>query len=119
MNSSNPIQVREIGWINVVFLSLSPLLAAFGLWYWIKTASFNWQTIVLTLIFTTIIQVSITAGYHRLFSHRCYQAAWPVRLFFLIFGAAAFEGSALGWSLDHRQHHNHIDDEIRFCCFTL
>lgn len=113
MNSSNPIQAREIGWINVVFLSLSPLVAAFGLWYWIKTASFNWQTIVLTLIFTTIIQVSITAGYHRLFSHRCYQAAWPVRLFFLIFGAAAFEGSTLGWSLDHRQHHNHIDDEIK------
>lgn len=58
----------------------------------------------------TFIQVSITAGYHRLFSHRAYDAKWPVRLFFLVFGAAAFEGAALTWSLDHRVHHNHVDD---------
>ncbi len=111
MNSINHDKAREIGWVNVLFLSLSPLIAGFGLWYWIKQGYFNWNTIILGLIFTTIIQVSITAGYHRLFSHRCFQAAWPVRFFFLVFGAAAFEGSALTWSLDHRDHHNYIDDE--------
>ncbi len=104
-------QARKIGWVNVFFLFLSPFIAAFGLWAWITGGFFNWSTIILALIFTTIIQVSITAGYHRLFSHRCFQAAWPVRLFFLVFGAAAFEGSALMWSLDHRDHHNYIDDK--------
>ncbi len=110
MNVTNHHETRKLGWVNILFLSLSPLIAGLGLWYWIKAGLFNWATVVLALIFTTIIQVSITAGYHRLFSHRCFQAAWPVRLFFLIFGAAAFEGSALMWSLDHRDHHNYIDD---------
>lgn len=111
MNVVKAAQDRKIGWVNVLFLSLSPPVAGLALWYWLATDSFNWHTVVLTLIFTTIIQVSITAGYHRLFSHRCFDAVWPVRLFFLIFGAAAFEGSALSWSLDHRDHHNYIDDE--------
>ena len=39
---------------------------------------------------------SITLGYHRLFSHKAFKAKWPVKLFVLIFGAAAFENSALG-----------------------
>ncbi len=111
MSLTNDAQDRKIGWVNVIFLFLSPFIAGFGLWHWVKAGAFNWNTIVLALIFITIIQVSITAGYHRLFSHRCFQAVWPVRLFFLVFGAAAFEGSALMWSLDHRDHHNHIDDK--------
>lgn len=109
-HTKNPSAARKIGWLNVAFLTLSPLVAGYGLWHWLANGHFNWSTIILTLVFMTIIQVSITAGYHRLFSHRCFQAKWPVRLFFLIFGAAAFEGSALMWSLDHRDHHNYVDD---------
>jgi stearoyl-CoA desaturase (delta-9 desaturase) len=110
-SSQSSRQARKIGWLNVIFLFVSPFVAFYGLWTWIKSGNFNINTIILTLIFITIIQVSITGGYHRLFSHRCYQATWPVRLFFLVFGAAAFEGSALMWSLDHRDHHNYVDDE--------
>jgi stearoyl-CoA desaturase (Delta-9 desaturase) len=55
--------------------------------------------------------LSITLGYHRLFSHRSFHAAWPVRLFTLLFGAAAFENSALRWAADHRRHHKHVDHD--------
>ncbi len=54
---------------------------------------------------------SITLGYHRLFSHLSFKASWPVKLFTLIFGAAAFEGSAIEWTTDHREHHKHVDHE--------
>jgi stearoyl-CoA desaturase (delta-9 desaturase) len=54
---------------------------------------------------------SITIGYHRLFSHITFQASWPVRLFTLIFGAAAFENSALMWASEHRRHHKHVDHD--------
>ena len=57
------------------------------------------------------IGLSVTAGYHRLFSHRTYRASWPVRLVFLCFGAAAFQNSALRWSSDHRLHHRFVDSE--------
>jgi len=55
--------------------------------------------------------LSITLGYHRLFSHLTFQARWPVKLFTLLFGAAAFEGSAIAWSADHRRHHKFVDHE--------
>jgi stearoyl-CoA desaturase (delta-9 desaturase) len=53
--------------------------------------------------------LSITAGYHRLFAHRAYRAAPPVRWAFLVFGAGAFQNSALAWSADHRDHHADTD----------
>jgi stearoyl-CoA desaturase (delta-9 desaturase) len=54
---------------------------------------------------------SISLGYHRLFSHIAFQAAWPVRLFTLVFGAAAFENSVLMWASEHRRHHKHVDHD--------
>ncbi len=101
---------RKINWQTTLYLFISPIVAAAGIYYWVKSGSFNWPTMILATIFMTFIQLSITAGYHRLFSHRAYNAKWPVRLFFLVFGGAAFEGAALTWSLDHRIHHNHVDD---------
>ena len=55
--------------------------------------------------------LSITLGYHRLFSHRSFKAAWPVRLGTLLFGAAALENSALAWACDHRRHHKFTDHD--------
>jgi len=63
----------------------------------------------LALVIATAM--SITLGYHRLFSHMTFKAAWPVRLFTLLFGAAAFESSALTWCADHRRHHKHVDHD--------
>ncbi len=109
----NNIIKREkkiMNWSNALYLILSPILAPIALYFWLKEGSFNWNTIILAVTLGIFAQVSITAGYHRLFSHRTYNAHWLVRLFFLVFGAAAFEGSALQWSLDHRNHHNYVDD---------
>ena len=55
--------------------------------------------------------MSITLGYHRLFSHKAFKAKWPVKLFVFLFGAAAFENSALWWSSGHRKHHKHGDTD--------
>ena len=55
--------------------------------------------------------VSITGGYHRLFSHRAYRANKIVKLFYLIFGAAAFQETVLKWATDHRRHHHKVDSD--------
>jgi stearoyl-CoA desaturase (delta-9 desaturase) len=65
----------------------------------------------LFLFFFISTGLSITLGYHRLFSHLTFHASWPVKVFTLLFGAAAFEGSALGWSADHRRHHKFVDHD--------
>lgn len=55
--------------------------------------------------------VSVTGGYHRLFAHQTYKASAIVRAFYLFFGAAAIQNSALKWSADHRDHHRHTDED--------
>ncbi len=70
---------------------------------------FRWSEWLLSLGMVFAIGTAISAGYHRLFSHRAFQASAPVRFLLLVFGAASFENSALKWSSDHRVHHKHVD----------
>lgn len=71
----------------------------------------DWFLASLFLFFFVVSGLSITLGYHRLFSHLSFKARWPVRLFTLLFGAAAFENSVLCWAADHRRHHKFTDHD--------
>lgn len=55
--------------------------------------------------------LGITAGYHRLWAHRCYKACLPLRIYLAAVGAGAMEGSARWWSKGHRAHHRYTDTE--------
>ena len=96
-----------IYWTNVVGLGLIHLGALAGLVHLVRHPSL--QTVVLAVTLYTLCGLSITAGYHRLFAHRTYRAGAAVRWCFLVFGAAAFQSSALTWSADHRAHHADTD----------
>lgn len=102
---------QRINWTNTLFLTLTPLVAIVGTILIATSGHLHNSTIVLAVLFLIVTGLSITAGYHRLFSHRSYKTVWPVRLFFLLFGAASFEGSVLEWSTDHRKHHLYVDTE--------
>lgn len=58
-------------------------------------------------------ELAITAGYHRLWAHRAYDAHWSVRLVFLVFGTMALQNSVFAWASGHRRHHLHVDDYDR------
>jgi stearoyl-CoA desaturase (delta-9 desaturase) len=103
-------EYMSFNWINASYLILSPFVAVFGLWWWIANGYANWSTIILALVYAVFCELSITAGYHRLFSHQTYKAHPIVRAFFLVFGACALQGSAICWSIDHRIHHRNVDD---------
>lgn len=103
--------LRRINWTNSLFLIITPIVAIVGTTLIITSGHLNGWTVLWTVLFTGATGVTITAGYHRLFSHRTYVAAWPIRLIFLLLGAACFEGSALEWSTDHRNHHLYTDTD--------
>ncbi|UJF22151.1 acyl-CoA desaturase [Shewanella sp. OMA3-2] len=54
--------------------------------------------------------LSITAGYHRLWSHKAYKAHPVMRVLFALGGALALQNSAIHWCSDHRVHHKHVDN---------
>jgi stearoyl-CoA desaturase (delta-9 desaturase) len=97
-------------WLNTLFLLGTLLLASVLVPWKIAAQGVRASEVTVFFVLYSIIGLSITIGYHRLFSHRAFQAAWPVRLLVLVFGAAAFQNSALAWSSDHRHHHRFVDD---------
>lgn len=102
---------NRINWTNTVFLIGSPLIVAVGVPLHLIQVGFD-VALFSTFVFACwLTSLSITAGYHRHFSHKSYEASQWVRFLYLIFGAAALQGSALKWSTDHRRHHRHVDSE--------
>jgi stearoyl-CoA desaturase (delta-9 desaturase) len=103
--------VRRISWVSAYFLggTLALALTAVPLYLW-RFGLDGFQAALFLVMFFSA-GLSITLGYHRLFSHLAFQAAWPVRLFVLLFGAAAFEDSVLSWASQHRCHHKHVDHD--------
>ena len=49
--------------------------------------------------------LGITAGAHRLWAHRSYEAAFLVRLFLMLCNSMANQASIYQWVKDHRVHH--------------
>ena len=54
---------------------------------------------------------AITAGYHRLFSHRSYSTSRTFQFLLGIVGAASVQRGPLWWAANHRHHHRHSDTE--------
>jgi stearoyl-CoA desaturase (delta-9 desaturase) len=102
---------EKINWVNTLFLTICPLVAIMGTVLLCIFTAISWKTWVLFGVFTYLTGLSITAGYHRLFSHKTYEAPAAIRLVYLLLAAATFEGSVLEWSSDHRVHHRYSDTE--------
>jgi stearoyl-CoA desaturase (delta-9 desaturase) len=102
---------ERINWKTSIFLTIINTLAVTAVPWYLWHYGVDIFQISLFLFFYTITGLSITLGYHRLFSHLSFKAKTPVKLTALIFGACAFENSALDWACDHRKHHKHVDHD--------
>lgn len=97
-------------WLNLLVLGIPPLVAVTLVpWYGITHGYdlFEW---VWFLILISFCEMSITAGYHRLWSHKAYQAHPILKVIFALGGACALQNNCLVWAADHRRHHLHVDD---------
>ena len=69
-----------------------------------------WMTFAIFMLWNGL---SITAGYHRLWAHKSYNAHFVVRLIFALGGALAVQNSIKVWCSNHRSHHRFVDDELK------
>jgi stearoyl-CoA desaturase (Delta-9 desaturase) len=65
---------------------------------------------ILAVMYVTTA-IGVTVGYHRLFTHRSFQAKRPVQYVFAVLGSMAGQGPLAHWVADHRKHHAHTDEE--------
>lgn len=105
------IPFKRVEWVTSGFLIITAILTFTAVPAYFYHFGWDWFLFAIFLFYYPATGMSITVGYHRLFSHKAFKAKWPVKLFVLLFGAAAFENSALWWSSEHRKHHKHVDTD--------
>ncbi|PIU00859.1 MAG: hypothetical protein COT74_02875 [Bdellovibrionales bacterium CG10_big_fil_rev_8_21_14_0_10_45_34] len=103
-------QKMKIDWVTTLFLVVTPIGSAITLWL-VPPSTISASILVAAAIYLYLTGMSITGGYHRLFAHKTYSANKVVEWAYLLFGAGAFQGSALKWGADHRIHHRFVDGE--------
>jgi len=70
---------------------------------------FHWIDGGLLLGMYALTAIGITVGYHRLFTHRSFEANRVVQFVLAVLGSMAVEGTLLKWVAVHRRHHQHSD----------
>ena len=108
--------LKKICWRVTLFLILNPLISAVALvLYFVFSKAYTSSEVlwisVFALVFALFTNLSITMGYHRLWSHKTFEAHPLLEKILLLISAGAFQGSALKWASDHRIHHRFEDTD--------
>lgn len=102
---------KNFNWGPGLFLIIYQSCLLITLPFYFYYYSPSWQMIAVSVVLLYITGLSITAGYHRCFSHRSYKTKPIIESIMLFFGAMAGQGSALRWGFDHRLHHAYVDTD--------
>jgi stearoyl-CoA desaturase (delta-9 desaturase) len=101
----------DLHYTNIVYILGHHVLALYALYNLPSVFSYRLLFEVF-MAYQLIGTLGITAGAHRLWSHRSYTALAPVRFILMLANSAAHQGSIYHWVRDHRMHHKHTDTEL-------
>jgi len=65
--------------------------------------------LTLFLVFYVVTGMGITVGFHRMLTHRSFEAVKPVKVGLAVAGSMALQGAVISWVADHRRHHAFAD----------
>ncbi len=102
---------KPIDWVAATFLVSYQVLLLVGLPFYFLASRPSGALLGITGVLLLISGLSITAGYHRYFSHRSYKTSPIIETILLFCGCITFQSSALRWSNDHRIHHAYVDTD--------
>ncbi len=106
-------QKAPLNKLNTLILTSTPLIALTIVPYYGYRVGYDLFEWAMFMLFMGLTGLSISAGYHRLWSHKAYEAHFLYRLFWAIWGACSLQNSILHWTSDHRNHHRFVDKDLR------
>jgi stearoyl-CoA desaturase (delta-9 desaturase) len=110
MTTDYKTEKAEINWPATLVLGLTFLAAVTIVpWYGFVYGFSAWAWAFFA-IFLIAGGIGIGSGYHRLWSHRAYEAHWIMRLYLAIIGGMTIQNSILIWCIRHRFHHRYVDN---------
>src|SRR5215217_2874270 len=94
--------------VAAVFLPFVAFLAATVLlWNSVVSAT----DLAILAVMYVLTGLGVTVGFHRMLTHRSFQAPKPLEYGFAVLGSMAVQGPVMAWVADHRKHHAHADQE--------
>jgi stearoyl-CoA desaturase (Delta-9 desaturase) len=98
---------RRITVVAVVLPFLGFLAALYLLWGGAVTG----LDLAILAVTYVLVGFGVTIGYHRLFTHRSFEAKPWLRGTLAILGSMSVQGAVIHWVADHRKHHTFTDEE--------
>ena len=98
----------KVVWVNVIYMIVLHVFAICGA---VSALQANWKTWVLYFCAFVGSSFGITAGAHRLWTHRSYKAGLPYRMAVMLLNSLAMQNSILDWARDHRLHHKYSETD--------
>ena len=95
-----------LNWPMIIYIGLCHYWAVLGL---TRLATVHTYTLLWAYVLWPITGLGITAGVHRLWSHRSYTAGPALRCLLMLMNSIANQGSIFHWARDHRVHHKHSE----------
>lgn len=100
---------RVIVWRNVILFAALHLAAIYAIIFEVRLS--KWPTLVWFYFLYLVAGVGVTAGSHRLWSHRSFKATFPLRLLLVIMQTVALQNDVIEWARDHRVHHKYSETD--------
>jgi len=95
----------------VLIVVIVPLLATILAMWLLWTRAVHLSDIVLLVTMYSLVALGVTAGFHRMLTHRSFRPHPVVKFLLLVLGSMALEGSAIQWAATHLKHHAQADRE--------
>jgi stearoyl-CoA desaturase (delta-9 desaturase) len=91
------VVVPLLGFVTAVVLAWGGLVTA--------------RDVAIFAVSYSIVGFGVTVGFHRLLTHRSFEAPTPVRVALSILGSMSLQGAVIHWVADHRKHHTFADEQ--------
>ena len=98
---------KQLGILGAVLVPLAALIGAIYMAF--QYGMVSWLDVAMLIGGWYLTGIGITIGFHRMLTHRSFEAHPAVRWFWTVAGSLAVEGSPLDWCMVHRKHHRFSD----------
>lgn len=103
-----PVRARDLSWNFIIPFAIVHLGCFAALW-----TGVTWQTLTAAVVLYALRIFGITAGYHRLYSHRSYHIpSKALRMVMWFLATSSAQRHVRWWASHHRHHHRHSDTEL-------
>ena len=102
---TDPVRARDLSWNFIIPFALVHLGCFAAIW-----TGVSWQTLAAAFTLYALRMFGITAGYHRLYSHRTYHIPnMALRCVMWFLATSSAQRHVRWWASHHRHHHRHSD----------